>query len=230
MKMSFRSKISGLLCFALGMAKAATGAAPLPIHYEVGFKGAVVATQTVAIVESAGFTTVSTSFAAELPVFIALHQYSEKLSATFRADGTVERLGAIRLDGGAVIGVAGTLQEDGRLRVVRTDLNGVFTNYIAREDYDFNSLILFGTSPARFLPTNRPARILSVAEGRIIPTDIQTISESDTFERQNLASQHLIWTEGIHTSHSWHPEHFSNLPRRYIRQTENGEFTFNLLR
>jgi hypothetical protein len=31
-------------------------------------------------------------------------------------------------------------------------------------------------------------------------------------------------------SHSWHPERFSNLQRRYIRQTDAGEFVFNLIR
>ena len=70
----------------------------------------------------------------------------------------------------------------------------------------------------------------AIADGRVVPVVIDTITESETFERQNLVSKHLIWTEGPHVSHSWHPERFSNLPRRYIRQSEGGEFTFQLLR
>lgn len=220
-----------MLCASLaGLAVAASGADTLPIHYAVNFKDAEVATQTVSIVESGGLTTIAASFEAELPVFVALQRYSEELSVTFRTNGTVERLGAIRFDNGARTVISGTLQSNGLLRVVRTDMNGISTNSIARKDYDFNSLVLYGTAPANFLPTNRPARVLSVADGRVIPVLIQTISESETFERQHLVATHLVWTEGSHTSHSWHPERFSNLPRRYIRQTENGEFTFTLLR
>ena len=99
-----------------------------------------------------------------------------------------------------------------------------------RERDEYTLRYLPGTAPADFLSTNRAARVLSIAEGRVVPFAIQTITESDTFERQHLVSMHLVWTEGTHVSHSWHPERFSNLPRRYVRQTGSGEFTFNLLR
>jgi hypothetical protein len=219
----------GWLSVALGMA-AASGGETRPVFYEVAFRGDVVATQTVSIVESGPSTTITASFEAELPVFIALQQYSEKLSATFRPDGTVERLEAIRRDGPIPVEVVGELQSNGWLRIVRTDMDGISTNLVAREDYDFHSLILYGTAPADFLPTNSPARVLSIADGRVESVGIQNISESDTFERQHLVSTHLVWTAGSYVSHSWHPERFSNLPRRYIRQTENGEFVFTLLR
>ncbi len=218
------------LCGVLGLASLASAAEPPPIRYEVAFKDGVVATQTVSILRSAGLTTVTTSFECVVPVFIAVQSYSERLSATFRDDGTVERLSATRRDGPVPVEVSGEIQADGALKIVRADRDGVSTNLVLREDYDFHSLILYGTAPASFLPTNAPARVLSIAEGRVLPVALQTISESDTFERQHLTSTHLVWTEGIHTSHSWHPERFSNLPRRYIRQTENGEFTFTLLR
>lgn len=227
MKTMFRSPI---LCGLVGWAAAASAADARPILYEVSFRGAPVATQTVAIVQSDGLTTISTAFEADLPVFVALHHYSEQLSASFRADGTVERLGARIQDGPVETVLAGASQGNGSLRIVRTDRDGVSTNWIAREDYDFHSLILYGTPPAQFLPAAPPARVLSIAQGRVVTISIQSIFESETFERQNLVSTHLVWTEGIHTSHSWHPERFSNLPRRYVRQTESGEFTFTLLR
>ena len=201
----------------------------VPIHYSVEFKGQPVATQTVLIANTEGRILLTTSFEAELPVFTALQSYSEKLSATFRPDGTVERFYSMRHDGPPTE-VRGELQEDGRLQVIRSDVHGITTNSIERSDYDFNSLALYGTDPGDFLPTNHIARVLSVAEGTVQNIAIQTISESETFERQHLVSLHLVWTEGIHTSHSWHPERFSHLPRRYIRQTENGEFTFTLQR
>ena len=201
----------------------------LPVYYSVEFKGQPVATQTVLIAKTEGRTILTTSFEAELPVFTSLQPYSEKLSVTFRPDGTVERFYSIRHDGPPTE-VRGELQEDGSLQIIRSDLHGVATNSIERADYDFNSLVLYGADPNDFLPTNHIARVLSVADGTVQNIDIQTISESDTFERQHLASRHLIWTEGLHTSHSWHPERFSHLPRRYIRQTENGEFTFTLQR
>lgn len=213
-----------------GMASGVLAADAVAIRYGVSFKGNGVATQTIQIVQSAGIKTVSGSFTADLPVFVARHHYSEQLSTSFRADGTVERLVARIQDGPVQTVVSGTLQDDGRLRIVRTGMDGVSTNFIAREDYDFHSLILYGTAPASFLPTNAPARVLSVADGRVVPVSIQTITESDTFERQHLVSMHLVWTEDARTSHSWHPERFSNLPRRYVRQTAGGEFTFTLLR
>lgn len=219
-----------VLCALADLAAVAQGGSNPAIRYAVEFKGEIVATQTVSIVQADGLTTLSSSFAADLPVFVARHHYSEQLSATFRSDGAVERLGARIQDGPVQTVVSGTLQANEMLCVVRTDMAGVATAAVARADYDFHSLILYGTAPADFLPTNRPARVLSIAAGRVVPVAIQTIDESDTFERQYLKSTHLVWTEGSHVSHSWHPERFSNLPRRYIRQTDSGEFTFHLLR
>lgn len=222
-------RVVGAICLLSGLATA-SAAETHPVFYAVDCKEDRVATQTVTIVKSAELTTVTTSFEAELPVFVVLHQYTEKASATFRSDGTVVRLNAYHSDGGSRTEVTGELQTNGLLRVVRTDMEGISTNFVARKDYDFNSLILYGTAPADFLPTNSPARVLQIDEGRVEDVAIQTISESFTFERQNLASTHLIWTAGPHTSHSWHPERFSNLPRQYVRQTKSGEFTFTLLR
>lgn len=219
-----------VLCALADLAAVAQGGSNPAIRYAVEFKGEIVATQTVSIVQADGLTTLSSSFAADLPVFVARHHYSEQLSATFRSDGAVERLGARIQDGPVQTVVSGALQANEMLCVVRTDMAGVATAAVARADYDFHSLILYGTAPADFLPTNRPARVLSIAAGRVVPVAIQTIDESDTFERQYLKSTHLVWTEGSHVSHSWHPERFSNLPRRYIRQTDSGEFTFHLLR
>lgn len=210
---------------------AAQEPSPPVLRYAVAFKGDVVATQSVAIVHSGGLTTISCSFAADLPVFVATHHYSEELSVTYRsADGAVERLAARLRDGPVQTVVSGTRDGDGALRVVRTGLDGTATNFIAREDYDFHSLAIYGRAPADFLPTNSPARVLAIAQGEVRSVAIQTNQESDTFERQHLETTHLTWTDGPHVSHSWHPERFSNLPRRYIRQTDAGEFVFNLIR
>ena len=219
-----------ILCALVDFTAFAQESTGVHLQYAVSFKGNTVATQTVSIVQSAGIKTISSSFAADLPVFVARHHYSEQLSASFRSDGTVERLGAKIQDGPVQTVVSGAFQANERLQIVRTDMTGVSTATVARADYDFHSLILYGTAPADFLPTNRTARVLSIAEGRVVPVAIQTIDESDTFERQYLKSTHLVWTEGIYVSHSWHPERFSNLPRRYVRQAGSGEFTFNLLR
>ena len=116
------------------------------------------------------------------------------------------------------------------LEVVRTDPSGTSIHVIRRADYDFHSLAMYGRTPADFLPTNSPARVLSIAQGEVRPVLVQSNMESDTFERQHLETTHLVWTDGPHVSHSWHPERFSNLPRRYIRQTDAGEFVFNLIR
>jgi hypothetical protein len=219
------------VCALLPLAAAAQEAAPPVLRYSVSFKGAVVATQTVAIVHSGGLTTISCAFAADLPVFVATHHYAEQLSVTFRpADGTVERLGARIQDGPVQTVVSGALAVGDTLRIVRSGIDGVATNFVAREDFDLHSLAFYGRAPADFLPTNAPARVLSVAHGAVRPVFIQPNAESDTFERQHLASTHLVWTDGPHVSHSWHPERFSNLPRRYVRQTDAGEFTFNLIR
>lgn len=204
---------------------------PPPLRYAVAFKGNVVATQTVAIAHSAGRTTISCSFAADLPVFVATHHYAEQLSATYRpADGTVERLGVRIQDGSVQTVVSGALDGDGTLRIVRTGMAGTTTNRVARADYDFHSLAFYGRAPSDFLPTNSPARVLSIAQGEVRPVLVQSNLESDTFERQHLETTHLVWTDGPHVSHSWHPERFSNLPRRYVRQTDGGEFVFNLIR
>ncbi|MGD9611268.1 MAG: hypothetical protein AB7V22_00010 [Kiritimatiellia bacterium] len=217
-----------LLPFAAAGQNASTAVA---LRYSVSFKDAVVATQSVSIVHSGDSTTLACSFAADLPVFIATHHYSEELSVTYRpADGTVERLGARIQDGFVRTVVSGTWDSEGALRIVRSGMDGTTTNRVARDGYDFHSLVFYGRAPADFLPTHAPARVLSVAHGEVRPVQIQTIAESDTFERQYLVSTHLVWTEGTFTSHSWHPERFSNLPRRYIRQTEHGTFTFNLIR
>ncbi|MGD9613458.1 MAG: hypothetical protein AB7V22_11240 [Kiritimatiellia bacterium] len=219
------------ICALLPLAAAAQNASPPVLRYSVAFKGAVVATQSVAIVHSGGLTTISCSFAADLPVFVATHHYSEQLSVSFRSsDGTVERLGARIQDGPVQTVVSGALDRDGALRIVRTDRDGGATNVVARADYDFHSLAFYGRAPADFLPPHAPARVLSVAHGEVRPVQIQPNAESDTFERQHLVSTHLAWTDGAHVSHSWHPERFSNLPRRYVRRTDAGEFVFNLIR
>lgn len=225
-------------CFILTMvgalfqlAAAAREPAPPVLNYSVAFKGDVMTTQHVSLVHSGDLTTISCSFAADLPVFVALHRYSEELSVTYRpADGTVERLAARIQDGPVQTVVSGVRDGDGRLRIVRTDRHGTTTNLVARADYDFHSLAFYGRAPADFLPTNKTARVLSVAQGEVRTVAIQSIAESDTFERQHLASTHLVWTDGEYVSHSWHPERFSNLPRRYLRQSDAGEFVFNLLR
>ncbi len=230
MKTQFRLLPSVCLAVLVGSGLSAR-AEPVALRYEVKFKDAVVATQTVELVQSAGLKTVSTAFAADLPVFVARHPYAEQLSASFRPDGTVERLAARIQDGPKLTLVSGALHSNGAVRIVRTDMAGTATALVARADYDFHSLVLYGTAPADFLPTNRPVRVLDVAAGRVVPVSIQTNAESETTpERQHVASMHLVWTEGARTSHSWHPETYGNLPRRYIRLTESGEFTFTLQR
>ena len=213
-----------------GLAAAAFASDPAPIRYEVEFKGMPVATQLVTIVQSAGRKTISAEFTADLPVFVATHHFSEQLSVTVGPGGAVERLGAIRNEGPVHTLVSGSLEADGRLRIVREAPEGATTNWIRRGDYDFHSLALYGAAPEDFLGTNQPARVLSIADGLVKSVAIQTIAESDTFERQHLRSRHVVWTEGPHVSHSWHPERFSQLPRRYVRQTDSGEFTFTLIR
>ncbi len=216
--------------FLCTLAAAVTGARSAPLHYIVEYQGYPAATQTVTFAQSPGLTTITTAFELDIPVFTAIHRYSETLAATFRDDGTVERFESRRNNGAFPTIVTGELRDDGRLEVVRSSPEGTNTLFITREDYDFHSLIFYGTPPSAFLPTNQPSRVLSIAEGRVVPIPIQVITESDTFERQHLVSTHLVWTDGVYTSHTWHPERFSNLPRRFIRQTADGEFTFTLLR
>lgn len=230
MKTEFRLMSPAFLAALWGLALAAA-AEPVTIRYEVKFKDFVMATQTLVAASADGLTTLAASFEADLPVFVALQHYAEQQSVTTRPDGSIERLGAVRRDGPLCTVVDGLRQPDGRLKVVRTDRAGATTNYVSRSDYDFHSLVLYGTAPADFLPTNQPARVLDVAEGRIVPVFIQSIAEGETTpERQHVASTHLVWTADPFVSHSWHPATYSHLPRRYVRQTESGEFTFTLLR
>ena len=218
--------------FACAFACAAARAQTLPILYHVSFKDAVVATQTVTIAQADGLTTISSEFESQLHVFVANHVYSESLSATFRDDGTVERFHSMRQDGPLRTEASGTLlEEEGGLQVIRTDRNGTEIFVVQRQDYDFHSLALYGTAPTNFLPAQNTARILDVAEGRVLPVEIHSSAESMTTpERQHVASTHLVWTCGEFTSHSWHPERHSDLPVRIVRHTGNGEFSFTLQR
>jgi hypothetical protein len=226
--------LTRLICvaWAFGVVLSAGAQEPTrPIHYAVSFKNAPVATQTVTIVHADDTTTLTTSFETELPVFIARHRYAESASVTFRPDGTVERFHAVRRDGALATEVSGSLNKEGDLEIVRTDRSGTTSTRIQREDYDFHSLILYGTAPSAFLPEHQPARILDIQEGRVVPVTIQSMEQSHTTpERQHVASRKLTWTREPFTSHSWHPERHSNLPIRYIRHTENGTFTFQLQR
>jgi hypothetical protein len=122
----FLPLLSGLLLGAV--APGAVQAQTRPISYAVAFKGQTLATQTVSIVEADGLTTVTAAFEIEMPVFIARHRYAETLSATFRSDGSAVRLAALRDDNSDRTEVRGELQDDGLLRVVRTDRSGVTTN------------------------------------------------------------------------------------------------------
>ena len=202
-----------------------------PVRYTVRFKDVVIATQEVTIAQVGDLITTTSAFEADMRVFVATHHYGEALSVTFRPDGTVVAFSARRTDGPVQTEIAATAGAEDVLRVVRTDREGITTNYIPRADYDFHSLILYGTEPSQFLPSNKVARVLNIAEGRIVPTTMQTISESQTTsERQYVRATHLIWGEGPYLSHSWHPERFSNLPTRYIRQSDTGEFIFDLQR
>lgn len=212
------------------LATAAWAEEARPIFYEVSFKNGLVATQTVTITQTPDEKTVTASFEAEVPVFVAHHRIAEDLSVTTATNGAVIRFHANRMDGPIRIEIVGTAESDGMLRVVRSDRAGSVTNYIARDAYDFNSLILYGNPTTDFVTTNQPARVLDIAEGHVVPVQVSGNSESLTVERQNVKTLHVTWVEGAHTSHSWHPERFSNLPVRYIRQTDAGEFTFFLQR
>ncbi len=216
------------LAFAC-LATASTAPAQV-LNYEVRFKGAIVATQTVTVARNGSDTTVHAAFSADLHVFVAVHHYEEALSVTFRPDGTITEMRARISDGPRQVEIEGRAGALDVLQVVRRDPDGVSSNYIPRAEYDFPSLMMYGTDPATFLPDRASVRVFSEADGRVLPVTLQTISESKTFERQYLKSLHLIWTEGSFISHSWHPERFSNLPDCYIRQSEAGEFTFTLLR
>lgn len=201
-----------------------------PVFYEVAFKNSLVATQTVTITQTPDEKTVTTSFEAEVPVFVAHHRIAEDLSVTTATNGAVVRFHANRMDGPIRVEIVGTAESDGMLRVVRSDRAGSATNYIARDAYDFNSLILYGNPTTTFVTTNQPVRVLDIAEGRVVAVNVSGNEESITVERQHVKTVHLTWVEGTHTSHSWHPERFSNLPSRYIRQNDTGEFSFFLRR
>lgn len=228
------SKCLLVVCLVLVLGMSVTsGRANEPgamIPYEVSFKGKIVATQMVYFARSEDRTTVEMGFEATLPVFVSTHHVRETLSVTYRRDGTVERFKASVADGGRWHDVAGEVDDAGALAITIAGVSGLTTNYVTRDAYDFNSLALYGNSPDAYLPTNRPARVLDISRGQVIPVDIQVIDESSTYERQYLITKHLIWTEGMHTSHSWHPEKFNDFPRRYLRQTGAGEFVFQLVR
>jgi hypothetical protein len=218
----------GAALFSQCYAPAIAGTARAP--YEVLYKGSVVATQTVIFENSGELTTIKTSFAATLPVFVSTHHYEEDLAVTFNDAGDVISIRSRSVDGGRVLEVTADLADGGDLDIQISGPEGVTNRSLARADYDFNSLALYGVSPDVFLPINQPARVLDVSTGEVISQSISIISESTTFERQHLPTKHLIWTEGVHTSHSWHPEKYNNFPSRYIRQTGAGEFVFRLVR
>ena len=120
---------------------------------------------------------------------------------------------------------------DGLLDVFRTDASGTSISQVARKDYDFHSLALYGTPPSEFLPGHNPAQVFDVARGLVSPVEIHVVDQSETTpERQHVASKMLIWTDGPFVSRSWHPERHSDLPTRFVRHTENGQFTFVLQR
>lgn len=222
MRIALTIGIAGALAIAAGAAE--------PLRYEVRYRDALVATQLVTLGQSADGVTVRTEFEADLMVFIARHHLSESISATVRGDGTVLAFEARRVDGGNRTDVRGAMGAGDVLEVVREDRDGISTNYIQRGDYDFHSLAMYGADPASFLPTNQPARVLNLIDGRVKPVTTTVISESITFERQHLPTLHVIWSEPGFTSHSWHPERFSNLPSRHLRQDISGDFDFRLLR
>lgn len=201
-----------------------------PLHYAVRYKDSLVATQSLIFVQDARGYTVRAQFAADLHVFIATHHYAEDQTATHRADGTVTEFRTVRVDGMARVELEGRLGADDVLQVVRQDADGVSTNFIPRSDYDLSSLIMYGHEPASYLPTNTPARVFDLLQGRVVPVELQSISESITVERQNVKTRHLVWTDGEFVSHSWHPERFNNLPSRYIRHNSSGVFDFTLQR
>ncbi|MBW7908961.1 MAG: hypothetical protein H3C50_08615 [Kiritimatiellae bacterium] len=219
------------LCLAVLWLAWASVAGAQTLSYTVDFRGSRVATQQVTLAFADGALTARSEFAAELPVFVAHHRLAEDLSVTYATNGNVLKIRSKIVDGARQVEVNADVESDGVLRVIRTEMAGVTTNFIAREDYDFNSLAIYGNAPSNFIPSNAsPARVLDVAEGRVVPVTLSTSLESTTFERQNLTTVHTVWTEGINVSHTWHPERFSNLPQRYIRQTSEGEFTFTLIR
>lgn len=216
-----------LIVLVCHSSRAETGAV---IPYRVFFKEKLVATQQISFARSEGRTIMGASFEAALPVFVSTHHVREELAVTYREDGTVEHFKSKTADGGQWLDVEGRVNDAGDLEIASSSHQVQSTNIIARVDYDFHSLALYGTNPDVFLPTNRPARVLDIARGEVVPVQIDVITESSTFERQYLITKHLIWTEGVHTSHSWHPEKFNDFPSRYIRQTGAGEFVFRLVR
>ena len=214
-----------------GIALALDGSAGArDIEYEVHYQDVVVATQRVSVSESADQFTIRSKFEAELPVFVSLHHYAENQSVTFRRDGAVLEFNAHTEDGRMSLDVQGTTWTDGVLRVVRQTAGGVTTNLINRGDYDLNSLVLYAGDPETFVTTNHAPRVLRVDDGEIVPSAVELISESETFERQNRFVRHAIWTDGAFQSHSWHPERKDFIPSRYIRHSRAGEFTFERVR
>ena len=223
-----RKNFLGLLVLFGGLVGA--DAQTMDVRYEVRFKDAPVATQLVSFTQHATSDAISAEFAADLHVFVAVNHYAEKQSATHRSDGTVTAFRSARMDGLSTVKVEGRLGADDVLQVTRQDAEATTTNFIPRADYDFSSLFMYGHDPVRFLPTNTPARVLNLLEGRVVPVDLQSISESITVERQHVETRHLVWTEGEFISHTWHPDWVSKLPSRFIRHNGSGVFEFTLQR
>lgn len=204
----------------------------IPIRYEIFFKDQLVATQNVTLAEANGVFSFSSFFEADLPVFVARHVYSESISASWRKDGTLLQFQSVRIDGPNRFEASGAFSDEtGILEVFRTDSYGTTISQWSRKDYDFHSLAIYGTPPDGFLPAHNPAKVFDVARGTVVPIDIHAVDQSETTqERQHVASKMLAWTQGPFVSRSWHPERHSNLPTRYLRHTENGQFTFVLQR
>jgi hypothetical protein len=230
MNTSFAHLIASFLV-ATSLLQVSASAQNRVIRYSVTFNDNRVADQSVTIQHADELTTVETRFEAILPVFLARHAYSESLSATVRADGAVERFSARINDNSQASHVVGEIQEDGSLLVVRTDPAGKTESILRREDYDFHSLAIYGNAPTNFLPGSPSARVLDVATGTVIPYELKVNQQSETTrERQHVVSTLLTWNDGHFQSRSWHPERFSNLPSRYIRDNRHGRFTFVLQR
>lgn len=226
----FLSMMVALAGFLLAPSPSPAQEDAVSVPYEVVYKGSVVATQMVLSGTASGKVSVQTSFSAMLPVFVSMHQYEESLSATFNSSGEVYSIRSRVSDGGRVIEVIADQSNEGVLNVQVSGLDGVTNRIISRSDYDFNSLALYGQNPDYYVPTNLSARVLDVRTGEIVPTTIQVISESSTFERQHLLTKHLVWSSGIYTSHSWHPEKFNHFPSLYNRQDALGDFSFRIIR
>ncbi len=211
----------------------ASGAWAQPIHirYAVSFHGVSVATQTITIEREPERTILATEFDIPDSSPSGLPAQSESLRVTFRADGTVEQLHSVRIQDGRRSEVIGEIEEEEFLQLIRTDPDGIETQTVARADYDFHSLILYGTAPRDFLPDHRPVRVFCLADGRIHDCEIRSISQAETTrERQHIASLQLTWTCGPHTGRTQHPDRPDRLPSRITRDTPHGPLVFTLHR